>query len=229
MDTQFTRTEWMLGEAAVERLKASHVAIFGVGGVGGFCVEALARAGVGEITIVDKDVVDITNINRQIIALHTTVGREKVEVMKERIESINPSCKVNVNNSFVLRDNIDEFDWDSFDYICDCVDTVTAKIAIIEKAKEAGAKVISAMGAGNKLDPTQFKVADISKTKVDPLARVMRRELKQRGISGVKCVYSEEEPKVKLETPGSISFVPSVMGLIIAGEVIKDIANEETK
>ena len=224
MDNQFQRIEMLLGGEAVDRLQQARVAVFGVGGVGGFVCEALARSGVGRIGIVDKDVVDVTNINRQIIALHSTVGRPKVEVMRERIASINPKCEVDVFQQFILRDNIDEFPWEDYDYVVDAVDTVTAKIAIIEKAKEHGLYVISAMGAGNKLDPTKFKVADIEKTKVDPLARVMRRELKQRGIRNVKVVYSEEEPKVRLETPGSIAFVPSVMGLIIAGEVIKDIA-----
>ncbi len=224
MDNQFQRIEMLLGGEAVDRLQHARVAVFGVGGVGGFVCEALARSGVGRIGIVDKDVVDVTNINRQIIALHTTVGRPKVEVMRERIASINPKCEVDVFQQFILRDNIDEFPWENYDYVVDAVDTVTAKIAIIEKAKEHGLYVISAMGAGNKLDPTQFKVADIEKTKVDPLARVMRRELKQRGIKNVKVVYSEEEPRVRLETPGSIAFVPSVVGLIIAGEVIKDIA-----
>jgi len=224
MDNQFQRIEMLLGGEAVDRLQQARVAVFGVGGVGGFVCEALARSGVGRIGIVDKDVVDVTNINRQIIALHTTVGRPKVEVMRERIAAINPACQVDVFQQFILRDNIDEFPWVDYDYVVDAVDTVTAKIAIIEKAKEHGLYVISAMGAGNKLDPTQFKVADIEKTKVDPLARVMRRELKQRGIKNVKVVYSEEEPRVRLETPGSIAFVPSVVGLIIAGEVIKDIA-----
>lgn len=224
MDNQFQRIEMLLGGEAVDRLQKARVAVFGVGGVGGFVCEALARSGVGRIGIVDKDVVDVTNINRQIIALHTTVGQPKVEVMRERIAAINPACQVDVFQQFILRENIDEFPWDDYDYVVDAVDTVTAKIAIIEKAKEHGLYVISAMGAGNKLDPTQFKVADIEKTKVDPLARVMRRELKQRGIKNVKVVYSEEEPRVRLETPGSIAFVPSVVGLIIAGEVIKDIA-----
>lgn len=224
MDNQFQRIEMLLGGEAVDRLQKARVAVFGVGGVGGFVCEALARSGVGRIGIVDKDVVDVTNINRQIIALHSTVGRPKVEVMRERINAINPACQVDVFQQFILRDNIDEFPWDDYDYVVDAVDTVTAKIAIIETAKKHGLYVISAMGAGNKLDPTQFKVADIEKTKVDPLARVMRRELKQRGIKNVKVVYSEEEPRVRLETPGSIAFVPSVVGLIIAGEVIKDIA-----
>lgn len=224
MDNQFQRIEMLLGGEAVDRLQKARVAVFGVGGVGGFVCEALARSGVGRIGIVDKDVVDVTNINRQIIALHTTVGQPKVEVMRERIAAINPACQVDVFQQFILRDNIDEFPWDDYDYVVDAVDTVTAKIAIIETAKKHGLYVISAMGAGNKLDPTQFKVADIEKTKVDPLARVMRRELKQRGIKNVKVVYSEEEPRVRLETPGSIAFVPSVVGLIIAGEVIKDIA-----
>lgn len=224
MENQFQRTEMLLGTEAIERLKNARVAVFGVGGVGGFVCEALARAGVGKIGLVDKDEVDVTNINRQIIALHSTVGRPKVEVMKERIQDINPEAQVDVYQFFLLRDNTDEFPWDEYDYIVDAVDTVTAKIAIIEKAKELGKSVISAMGAGNKLDPTRFKVADIEKTKIDPLAKVMRRELKKRNIRGVKVVYSEEEPTKRLEAPGSVAFVPSVAGLIIAGEVIKDIA-----
>lgn len=224
MENQFQRTEMLLGTEAIERLKNARVAVFGVGGVGGFVCEALARAGVGKIGLVDKDEVDVTNINRQIIALHSTVGRPKVEVMKERIQDINPEAQVDVYQFFLLRDNTDEFPWDEYDYIVDAVDTVTAKITIIAKAKELGKSVISAMGAGNKLDPTRFKVADIEKTKIDPLAKVMRRELKKRNIRGVKVVYSEEEPVKRLETPGSVAFVPSVAGLIIAGEVIKDIA-----
>jgi tRNA A37 threonylcarbamoyladenosine dehydratase len=224
MENQFQRTEMLLGTEAIDRLKNARVAVFGVGGVGGFVAEALARAGVGRIGLVDKDEVDVTNINRQIIALHSTVGRPKVEVMKERIQDINPEAQVDIYQFFLLRDNTDEFPWEEFDYIVDAVDTVTAKIAIIEKAKELGKSVISAMGAGNKLDPTRFKVADIEKTKIDPLAKVMRRELKKRNIRGVKVVYSEEEPTKRLETPGSVAFVPSVAGLIIAGEVIKDIA-----
>ena len=224
MENQFQRTEMLLGTEAIERLKNARVAVFGVGGVGGFVCEALARAGVGKIGLVDKDEVDVTNINRQIIALHSTVGRPKVEVMKERIQDINPEAQVDVYQFFLLRDNTDEFPWDEYDYIVDAVDTVTAKITIIAKAKELGKSVISAMGAGNKLDPTRFKVADIEKTKIDPLAKVMRRELKKRNIRGVKVVYSEEEPVKRLETPGSVAFVPSVAGLIIAGEIIKDIA-----
>jgi tRNA A37 threonylcarbamoyladenosine dehydratase len=205
------------------------VAVFGVGGVGGFACEALARSGIGNIDIFDKDVVSLSNINRQIIALHSTVGRAKVDVMKERISDINPDCKVNAHCVFYLPDNAEEYDLSKYDYIVDAVDTVSAKAEIICRATRLGVPVISTMGAGNKIDPTKFKVADIYKTEGCPLARVMRRELKKRGIEKLKVVYSPESPQRAIDgegeerVPGSLSFVPSVMGLIIAGEVIKDI------
>ena len=215
---EFERTEQILG--SLEKLNNAHVAVFGVGGVGGYVVEALVRSGVGEITVVDKDVVSLSNINRQIIALHSTVGMPKVEAIKARALDINPSVKVNTYETFFLPENASVFDFSKYDYVVDCVDTVAAKIEIVVRAKEAGVPVISAMGAGNKLDPTRFEVADIYSTSVCPLCRVMRKELKCRGIDSLKVVYSKEEP-LKTEGVGSVAFVPSVMGLIIAGEVIK--------
>ena len=260
MSDVFARTKLLLGEDALERLSKARVIIFGVGGVGGYVAEALARSGVGHIELVDKDVVDETNINRQIIALHSTVGRYKTEVMKERILDINPDAEVVTHNIFYLPKTAneyeeseadDEIDFSKYDYVVDAVDTVTAKLFIIEEADRCKVPVISSMGAGNKLDPTSFKVADIYKTSVCPLAKVMRRELKKRGIKKLKCVYSTEEAlqitddKTDKETvtdnnendlqseekksvrkkkaPGSVAFVPSVAGLIIAGEVVKDL------
>jgi len=225
---QFARTELLMGEAAVDRLRASSVILFGVGGVGSYAAEALARAGIGRITLVDSDVIDTTNINRQIPALHSTVGRSKAGVMTERILDINPDCRAEACERFFLPENSDEFNFKEYDYVIDAVDTVTAKIAIIQKACDEGVPVISSMGTGNKLDPTRFKVAAIENTTVCPLARVMRRELKKRGIEGVKVLYSEEEPvKCGNRTPGSVSFVPSVAGLIIAGEVVKYLSGKE--
>jgi tRNA A37 threonylcarbamoyladenosine dehydratase len=215
-----------MGQEKMDRLWASRVAVFGVGGVGGYVCEALIRSGVGSLDIVDHDTVDITNINRQIIATTSVIGRYKVEVMKERLLDISPDATITAYNTFFLPDNAKEFDFSKYDYVVDAVDTVTAKLEIIRCAKEAGTPVISAMGAGNKLDPTAFRVADIYDTKVCPLARVMRRELKKRGIDSLKVVYSEEEPKKNPEAgslPGSVAFVPSVAGLVIAGEVVKDI------
>ena len=224
---QFSRTAMLIGTKALEKLASSRVAIFGIGGVGSYVVEALARSGVGAFDIVDNDTVNITNINRQIIATHDTIGKLKVDVAKKRILSINPKAEVSACNVFYLPENADKFDFSQYDYIIDAVDTVTAKIDIIVKAKENNIPVISSMGTGNKLDPTKFKVADIYETSVCPLARVMRRELKRRGIDSLKVLYSEEEPKTTPQsedrTPSSISFVPSVAGLIIAGEVIKDL------
>lgn len=224
-DDRFSRTKNLIGAEAVEGLSNASVAIFGIGGVGGFVTEALARSGIGHFLLVDSDTVDITNINRQIVALDSTVGKSKVQVMRSRILDINPEADVEIRECFYLPENADEFDFSKYDYIVDAVDTVTAKINIISKAKECGVPIISAMGAGNKLDPTAFKVADISKTKVCPLAKVMRYELKKRGIKDVKVVYSEENPVLKLQIPASISFVPSVAGLIMAGEVIKDLTS----
>jgi tRNA A37 threonylcarbamoyladenosine dehydratase len=228
---QFSRTALLLGEAGVEKLKKSRVAVFGVGGVGGYVVEALARAGVGSLDLIDKDTVSVSNINRQIIALHSTVGRLKTEVAAERAKDINPDICVRVHNVFYLPETAERFDFTQYDYVVDAIDTVSGKLALIEQAKWAKVPVISSMGAGNKLDATAFEVADITKTSVCPLARVMRRELKKRGIEHLKVVYSKEEPlpsslvdeESGKSIPGSISFVPSVVGLMIAGEVIKDL------
>lgn len=220
----YTRTEMMLGTDALLKLKASHVAVFGVGGVGGFVTEALARAGVGAITLIDSDRVSVSNINRQIIALHSTVGKYKTEAMRERIADINPDCRVEVINEFYSEEN--PIPLSEFDYVADCIDSVRSKLHLVSEAKANGVKIISSMGAGNKLDPTRFKVEDISKTHTDPLAKVMRTELRKRGVNHLKVVFSDEPPinPSGERTPGSISFVPSVVGLIIAGEIIKDIA-----
>ena len=211
----------------MERLSSSRVAVCGIGGVGGFTVEALARSGVGAIDLIDHDKVCLTNINRQIIATHKTVGKYKVDAAAERILEINPDCKVTAHKIFYMPDTQDGFDFSPFDYIVDAIDTVTGKLLIAENAVECGVPVISCMGAGNKLDPTAFEVADIFETSVCPLAKVMRRELKKRGIERLKVVYSKEEPKKPVATeprvPASNAFVPSVAGLIIAGEVIKDL------
>ena len=248
MLNQFSRTQLLLGEEAMNKLKNSRVAVFGVGGVGGYVCEALARSGVGTFDLIDDDKVCLTNLNRQIIATRKTVGKYKVEVMKERILDINPDAQVNIHQCFFLPENADEFSFDAYDYVVDAVDTVTAKIEIIMQAKKKEVPVISSMGAGNKLDPTAFRVADIYKTKVCPLAKVMRRELKKRGVKKLKVVYSEEQPIQDMSIscrancicppgakhkcterraiPGSVAFVPSVVGLIIAGEVVKDIAGK---
>ncbi|MGN0680907.1 MAG: ThiF family adenylyltransferase [Candidatus Fimisoma sp.] len=223
-NNQFQRTEMLIGEEALERLKKSAVLVFGLGGVGSYVCEALVRAGVGKLEIVDKDVVDITNINRQLIALHSTIGRAKADVEAERLMDINPSLDLTVRKCFYLPENSDEFDFGKFDYVVDAIDNVTAKLDIIEKSKKAGTKVISSMGTGNKLDPSAFRIADIEDTKICPLARVMRKELRKRGINGVKVLYSQEEPKGSGgRTPASISFVPSVAGLLIAKTVIDDL------
>lgn len=228
----------LLGEKAMERLRQAEIAVFGVGGVGGYAAEALARSGVGTINLIDNDRVAKSNINRQIIAASSTVGRYKVDVMRERILDINPEAEVRVFPCFFLPENKDRFDFGSYSYIADAVDTVTAKLALTEEAMRCGTPIISCMGAGNKLDPTAFEVADIYETSVCPLAKVMRRELKKRGISHLKVVYSREEP-VKTENtlaetaknsgrpaPGSIAFVPSVAGLIMAGEIIRDLIKD---
>lgn len=236
MEDQFSRTEILLGKDAILKLKSSRVAIFGVGGVGGYVCEALARSGVGGFDLIDKDTVSISNINRQIIATMDTVGLNKTEVMRDRILSINPKADVRIHNMFYLPENKDQFDFSQYDYVIDCVDTVTAKISIIMEAKRNNTRIISSMGAGNKLDPCGFMVADINQTSVCPLARVMRYELKKRNIKGVKVVYSKEKPIegekiVDSESgkvlPGSIAFVPSVCGLIIASEVVKDLIRVE--
>ncbi len=228
MDERFSRTGLLLGEAGMDKLEKARVAVFGIGGVGGHLSEALARAGIGEIDIIDKDVVDITNINRQLYAFSSTVGRYKVDVAKERILDINPQCRVNVFRTFVLPDTINEFDLTSYDYVADAIDTVTGKLCIIEAAQKAGTPVISAMGAGNKLDPSAFEVTDIYRTTGCPLARVMRRECKKRGLGPFKCVYSKEKPVLTTaDFPASVSFVPPVAGLIMAGEIVKDIAGNK--
>ena len=247
MNEQFSRTAMLLGEEGINKLSDSKVLVFGVGGVGGFVVEGLARAGVGHIDIVDNDSVCVSNLNRQIIALHSTVGMDKVDVCRNRIKDINPECEVNVFKCFYLPETADQFDFAAYDYVIDAIDTVTAKIDIIVKCTEAGIPVLSSMGTGNKLDPTQIEVTDIYKTEMDPLAKVMRRELKKRGVRKLKVVYSkekalkpdysfdsekEENPEDSTQSgstgrkklpPGSVSFVPSVAGLVIASEVVKDI------
>ena len=231
MDERFSRSERLLGQENLLKLNNSRVAVFGIGGVGGYVAEALARAGVGAIDLIDKDVVSVTDINRQIYALSSTLGKSKVEVAKERIKDIFPDCKVTAHAVFFLPENAGDTDFTVYDYIVDAVDTVAAKLAIAEKAQKEKVPVISAMGAGNKLNATAFKVADIYETSVCPLAKVMRSECKKRGIKKLKVVYSEEKPKethVESEkgrkaVPSSVSFVPPVMGLIIAGEVIKDL------
>lgn len=233
---EFSRTGLLVGTAALDKLSRAKVAVFGVGGVGGYVVEALARSGVGSLVLIDNDTVSLTNINRQIIALHSTIGRYKTEVMRERILDINPKAQVELHTCFFLPENADKFDFSTYDYVVDAVDTVTAKLEIIMRAKAAGVPVISAMGAGNKLDATQFVVTDIYKTRMCPLAKVMRKELKNRGVKDLKVVYSTEpalkpvvpkgeeaEETGKRTTPGSIAYVPSVAGLLLAGEVINDI------
>ncbi len=238
MKNQFSRTELLLGKGGLEKLQNAKVAIFGIGGVGGYVAEALARSGVGSLDLIDNDEVSVTNINRQIIALHSTIGQPKVDVMKERILDINPNCKVRAFQCFYLPETKNLFDFKEYNYVIDAVDTVTAKIQLILQAKEACVSIISSMGAGNKLNPAMFEVADISQTSVCPLARVMRQECKKRGIKNVKVVYSKEkpvEPQLSEEekksaeqkgngiAPGSCAFVPSVAGLIIASEVVKDL------
>ena len=244
----FSRTELLLGHDALARLRASRVAVFGIGGVGSYTAEALARSGLGHFLLVDDDLVCPTNINRQLIALHSTVGRPKVEVMAERIRDINPKAEVETRQTFYLPENADSFDLARFDYIVDAVDTVSAKVELAVRARQAEVPLMSCMGAGNKLDPTRFEVADLFSTSVSPLCKVMRKELKARGLTALKVVYSRETPVVPVETdalscrshcvcpkdsprtctvrrriPGSVSFVPSVAGLIIAGEVVRDL------
>lgn len=248
MLTQFSRTELLFGKEAMDKLAGSKVAVFGIGGVGGYVCEALVRSGVGAFDLIDDDKVCLTNLNRQIIATRSTVGKYKTDVMRDRMLDINPNVEVEVHKCFFLPENADDFPWDSYDYVVDAVDTVTAKIALVMKCKEKNIPIISSMGAGNKLDGSQFKVTDIYKTKVCPLAKVMRRELKKRGVKKLKVVYSEEIPTRPIEDmaiscrnncicppgaehkcterrdiPGSVAFVPSVAGLIIAGEVAKDL------
>lgn len=233
LNSQFERTALLLGPEAIEKLSTCRVAIFGVGGVGGFVTEALARSGVGTLDIIDNDTVCESNINRQIIATHSTIGKYKVDVMKERILDINPKATVNAYQSFFTPETAGEFDFSNYDYVVDAIDTVTGKIELVMQCNKTNTPIMCSMGAGNKLDPTRFEVTDIYKTSVCPLAKVMRKELKTRGIKKCKVVYSKELPLKPLEldipssgkrqTPGSIAFVPSVAGLIIAGEVIKDL------
>lgn len=229
MDERFIRTSLVIGEDNIDRLSESRVAVFGVGGVGGFVCEALARSGIGKLTLIDGDTVAKSNINRQIIALESTVGKHKAEIMKERILDINPDAEVDALNIFLNSDTVNTIDFTQFDYIVDAVDDIKAKVLLAKLADENKIPIIAAMGAGNKTDPTKFEVSDIFKTSVCPLARIMRHELKKAGIKKLKVVYSKETPKnppYRIEgekTVGSLAFVPSVMGLIIAGEVIKDI------
>ncbi len=229
MPEQFTRTELLLGQEAMDRLRHSHVAVFGIGGVGGYAAEALARAGIGRLDLIDHDKVSITNINRQIIASFDTIGKDKADVMKDRIMSVNPNAAVSVFKCFYLPENADAFDLGKYSYVVDAVDTVTAKIELAVRAKEAGVPVISCMGTGNKLNPFRFEIADIYSTSVCPLAKVMRRELRKRNIPRLKVLYSKEEPiknylsEQGRAVPGSISFVPSAAGLMIASEVVRDI------
>ena len=248
MLNQFSRTQLLLGQDGMDRLANARVAVFGVGGVGGFTVEALARSGVGAIDLIDDDKVCLTNINRQIIALRSTVGKYKVDVAAERLHDINQNIQVNTYKTFYMPDTAHQFDFSQYDYVVDAIDTITGKLELVMQAHKAGTPIICSMGAGNKLDPTAFRVADIYKTSVDPLARVMRHELRKRGIKKLKVVYSEEPPMrpvddmasscrtncicppgaehkctERRDIPGSVAFVPSVAGLIIAGEVVKDL------
>lgn len=225
MNEIFSRTERIVGSEGIEKLQKSHVLIFGIGGVGGHCIEALVRAGIGKVTIVDKDTVDITNINRQIIADLNTVGMKKTEAMEARLKNINRDVEVICKDMFYLPEEGENFDFSEYSYVVDAIDNVTAKLDIIARSKGAGTPVISSMGTGNKLEPTMLEVSDIHKTSVCPLAKVIRKELKKRNIKDVKVVYSKEEPLVRANPPGSVSFVPSAAGLILAGEVVKDILN----
>ncbi len=244
MQNQYSRTELLLGADALRRLRASRVAVFGIGGVGGYAVEALARSGIGTLDLIDDDLVCLTNLNRQLHATYKTLGQHKTDAAAARIAEIDPTIRVNTHKTFYTPETAGQFDFREFDYIIDAIDTVTGKISLVCQAQEAGTPIISSMGAGNKLDPTAFQIADIYETSVCPLARVMRRELKQRGVRSLKVVYSKEPPLTpqpnseeigdplletaregtkRRQTPGSVSFVPSVAGLILAGEVIRDL------
>ena len=238
MINEFSRTELLLGADGMEKLKRARVAVFGIGGVGGYAVEALARAGIGALDLIDNDVISLTNINRQIIALHSTVGLPKTDVMAARVKDINPECEVRTYQMFYGPDTAEQFDFAQYDYIIDAIDTVTGKLALAVNAQKANTPIISSMGTGNKLDPTAFTVTDIYKTSFCPLARIMRKELRKRGIERLKVVYSQEEaltpegvteelPQGRRSIPGSVSFVPSAAGLILAGEVIKDIVKRD--
>ena len=236
MNEQFLRTAMLLGETAVERLQKARVAVFGIGGVGGYTVEALVRSGIGQIDLIDSDTVSRSNINRQILATHSTVGLPKVEAAKRRILDINPDCVVRMHQVFYTPETADQFDFTRYDYIVDAIDTVTGKLQLVQRAMEAGTPIICCMGTGNKLDASAFEVSDISKTTMCPLARIMRKELSKRGIKHLKVVYSKEEALTptgweeeaaalgKRQIPGSVAFVPGAAGLILAGEVIRDIA-----
>ena len=235
MEEQFARTAMLLGEAALEKLRSSRVAIFGLGGVGGYTLEALVRAGVGQLDLIDRDTLSLSNINRQILATHATVGMQKVDAARDRVMQINPGCVVRTYPMFYTPDTAGQLDFRDYDYVVDAIDTVTGKLALVMQAREAGTPIICSMGTGNKLNPQDFEVADISKTSFCPLARVMRRELGRRGVKHLKVVYSREEALTptgweeeaaasgKRQIPGSVSFVPGAAGLILAGEVIKDL------
>lgn len=235
MQNQFIRTQMLFGKDAMDRLAAARVAVFGIGGVGGYAVEALARSGVGALDLIDDDQVCLSNLNRQIIATHSTVGKNKVDIAAARVHDINPDCKVQTHKVFFLPENADQFDFSQYDYIIDAIDTVAGKIGLVTAAKAAGVPIICSMGAGNKVDPTRFRVSDISKTHTDPLAKVMRNKLKTLGIKKLKVVWSDEPPLKPKEAseespagsrrviPASVAFVPSVVGLILAGEVVKDL------
>lgn len=234
MENAFSRTRKLLGAEAMEKLSACRVAIFGIGGVGGYALEALVRSGIGAVDLIDNDKVCPSNLNRQIIATRSSIGRDKVEVAAERVREINPNCTVRTYPIFFLPDNADAFDFTQYDYVVDAIDTVTGKIALVQKTVAAGVPIICSMGAGNKLDPTRFRVSDLSKTHTDPLAKVMRHKLKELGIKKLKVVWSDELPMKPIpdnasadpgrrETPGSVAFVPSVAGLILAGEVVRDL------
>lgn len=239
MKEQFLRTEMLLGAQAIARLQSAHVAVFGLGGVGGYAVEALARGGIGRLTLVDNDSISVSNLNRQILATHSTLGLRKTEAARRRVLDINPECIVRIHDVFYTPETADAFDFREYDYIVDAIDTVTGKLQLVKRANEAGTPIISCMGTGNKLDASAFQVADISKTSMCPLARVMRKELGKRGIKHLKVVYSQEEiisPKGweeeaaalgKRQIPGSVPFVPGAAGLILAGEVLKDIGLKE--
>ena len=252
MLNQFSRTELLFGKEAMEKLANSRVAVFGIGGVGGYTVEALVRSGIGKLDLIDDDKVCLTNLNRQIIATRSTIGKYKVDVAKARVLDINPKATVNTYQTFYVPETAEQFDFSQYDYVVDAIDTVTGKINLVMQAQQTNTPIISSMGAGNKMDPTAFRVADIYKTSVCPLAKVMRRELKKRGVKKLKVVYSEEKPLTPIEdeaisckshcvcppgtvrkctqrrqVPGSNAFVPSVVGLIIAGEVIKDLVHFE--
>jgi tRNA A37 threonylcarbamoyladenosine dehydratase len=243
MPDQYSRTRLLLGTDGVDRLRSAHVALFGLGGVGGYAAEALARAGIGHIDLIDNDTVSLTNLNRQLLALHSTVGQYKVDAAAARIKDIDPTIEVRTFKTFYLPETADQFDFSRYDYVLDAIDTVTGKLALMQQAQDAGVPVISCMGTGNKLDPTGFKVADISKTSGCALSRVIRKECAKRGIKGVKVVYSEELPlevendaeemaqsreagSSRRSLPGSTPFVPGVAGLIMAGQVIRDLAGK---